>query len=75
MFNSNKVKGSFFLATLPETIDNIIDNLSTRNITAFQNIKPKILDISEKYSLDNVDSTAYTARQTAARAAPCRRNL
>ena len=74
MFKSNKVKGSFFLATLPETIDNVIDNLSTRIITAFQDIKPKILDISEKYSLETVDSSAYAARQTAARQAATRQN-
>lgn len=68
MFDSDQVKGSFFLATLPETMDNVIDNLSTRNVTAFQDIEPKILDISEKHSLDVVDSSAaYAARQTASR--------
>jgi hypothetical protein len=70
VFASDEVKGSFFLATLPDTMDNVIDNLSTRNLTAFQDIEPKILDISEKHSLDSVDtSTAYAARQTAARSA------
>ena len=29
LFNSDKVKGSFFLATLPDTMDNVIDNLVT----------------------------------------------
>ncbi|KAF2690362.1 hypothetical protein K458DRAFT_439359 [Lentithecium fluviatile CBS 122367] len=61
MFDSDDVKGSFFLATLPDTMDNVIDNLSTRAITAFKDIEPKILDISEKHSLD-VDSAAYIAR-------------
>lgn len=68
VFQSDDVKGSFFLATLPDTMDNVIDNLSTRNITAFADIEPKILDISEKHSLDSVDSsTAYAARQSTVR--------
>lgn len=69
MFQSDEVKGSFFLATLPETMDNVIDNLSTRNITAFQDIEPKILDISEKFSLDVADAStsAYAAKQTTIR--------
>lgn len=69
MFTDDNVKGSFFLATLPDTMDHIIDNLSTQQLTAFKDIEPKILDVSEKHSLDTVDSTAYAARQTAARAA------
>ena len=67
MFESDEVKGSFFLSTLPDTMDTIIDNLSTRNLTAFKDIKPKILDIADRHSLDSTDSTAYAARQAAAR--------
>ncbi|OAG06549.1 uncharacterized protein CC84DRAFT_1217753 [Paraphaeosphaeria sporulosa] len=68
MFNDDNVKGSFFLATLPDTMDNVIDNLATRQLTAFQDIEPKILDISEKHSLDTTNSlSAYATRQTAAR--------
>jgi hypothetical protein len=39
-------------------MDNVIDNLSTRDITAFQDIKSKILDISGKYSVDTASSHA-----------------
>lgn len=56
IFDSDNVKGSFFLATLPDTIDNVIDNLSTRDVTAFQDIEPKILNISEKHTLDTAGS-------------------
>ncbi|KAF1944302.1 hypothetical protein EJ02DRAFT_341305 [Clathrospora elynae] len=66
VFESDEVKGSFFLSTLPDTMDTIIDNLSTRNLTAFKDIKPKILDVAERHSLDSTDSTAYAARQAAA---------
>ena len=59
IFESDEVKGSFFLTTLPDTMDNLIDNLATRGITTFVDIEPKILDIAEKHSLDTVDSSAY----------------
>ena len=63
IFESDDVKGSFFLTTLPESMDTIIDNLNTRDITSFAAIEPKMLDISEKHSLDQIDSTsAYAAR-------------
>ncbi|KAH3957096.1 hypothetical protein HBH51_231200 [Parastagonospora nodorum] len=69
MFESDEVKGSFFLATLPDTMDHVIDNLSSRDVTKFVDIEPKILDISDKHSLDADSSTAYAAKQTAARGA------
>ena len=59
IFESDEVKGSFFLTTLPDTMDHIIDNLSTRNVTTFTQIEPKMLDISEKHTIDTVDSNAY----------------
>ncbi|KAH9859282.1 hypothetical protein J1614_012196 [Plenodomus biglobosus] len=33
MFESDEVKASFFLTTLPDTMDNIVYNLSSRNVT------------------------------------------
>ena len=67
MFKLDKVKGFFFLSTLPNVIDTVINNLSTRNLTAFKDIKPKILDIANQHSLNSTNSTAYAARQVAAR--------
>lgn len=64
IFRSDEVKGSFFLATLPETMDNVIDNLSTRNVTTYQAIQPKILDIAETHSLSSVDSVAYAVQSS-----------
>ncbi|KAF2676307.1 hypothetical protein K458DRAFT_262437, partial [Lentithecium fluviatile CBS 122367] len=66
MFKSDDVKGSFFLATLPDTINNVINNLSIRSVTAFKDIEPKILNISEKHSLDVADSAAYAANMRSA---------
>jgi hypothetical protein len=48
-------------------MDTIINNLSTRNLTAFKEIEPKILDIANQHSLNSTNSTAYAARQAAAR--------
>ena len=62
MFTLDKVKGLFFLTTLLDTIDTIINNLSTRNVTSFANIKPKILNILEKHLLNTIDLSTYAAR-------------
>jgi hypothetical protein len=48
MFESDKVKGSFFLTT----IDNIIDDLSTQNPASISAIKLKFQDIAEKHSIE-----------------------
>lgn len=54
------------LNDLAYTIDNFVNNSSSRNVTAFTGIKPKFLDISDKHSLESIDpTTAYAARQTA----------
>lgn len=52
-------------------MDNVIDNSSTRNLTSFQEIELRIFEISEKYSLDSADNTAYAARQSAAQSSTC----
>jgi len=61
LFESDEVKGSFFLTTLPDTMDHIIDNLSTRNVTSFIDIEPKMLDLAQKHSLDVLDNSSLTA--------------
>lgn len=40
-------------------MENIIDNLSTRNMTSFTRIEAKILDIAQQHSLNVIDSAAY----------------
>ncbi|KAF2241467.1 hypothetical protein BU26DRAFT_178542 [Trematosphaeria pertusa] len=62
IFESDDVKGSFFLSTLPDTLDHVIDNFSTRDITRFSAMEPKILDIADKYTLDTDTYTAYSAQ-------------
>jgi hypothetical protein len=66
-FESDEARGTFFLAMLPNIMDNVIDGLSICGLPSFRAIEPKILDVAEKHSHDRVDfSTAYAARQTAA---------
>ncbi|KAF1911996.1 hypothetical protein BDU57DRAFT_460031, partial [Ampelomyces quisqualis] len=60
IFKNNNVKGLFFLVLLPNTIDYIINNLSTKNIISFINIKPKILNFSLKYSLNIIENLSLT---------------
>ncbi|KAF2125606.1 hypothetical protein P153DRAFT_299402, partial [Dothidotthia symphoricarpi CBS 119687] len=64
IFKSNKVKGSFFLITLLDTINYIINNLLTRNITLFTKIKLKILNLAKKYSINITNSLAYSINTT-----------
>ena len=59
IFESDDVKGSFFLTTLPDTMDHVVDNLGTRDITKFSQIEPKMLDIAEAHTINDTDSTAY----------------
>jgi hypothetical protein len=61
IFESDEVKGSFFLTILPDTMDNVIDILSTQGLPSFTAIKPKFQDIAEKHSIE-VESPAYYAR-------------
>lgn len=48
IFELDQIKGLFFLATLPNIIDNTINNLNTKGITQYNNIKPKILNIANR---------------------------
>jgi hypothetical protein len=51
ILNLDEVKGLFFLTTLPGTMDNIIDNLSTQNLTSISAIRLILQDIAEKHPI------------------------
>jgi len=59
IFANDECKGAFFLTTLPDTMDTVIDNLSTSGINSFAQMEPKFLNISEKHHLDENESNAY----------------
>lgn len=60
VFSTEDVKGSFFLSSLPDSMDNIVDNLSTQNITRFTDIRPKMLDIAQRQNQPKEESAYYT---------------
>lgn len=68
MFKSNDVKGSFFLTTLPDSMDHIVDNLSSRNVSRFSEIKPKMLDIASQNGIEK--NEAYYTSTTRKKATP-----
>jgi Reverse transcriptase (RNA-dependent DNA polymerase)/gag-polypeptide of LTR copia-type/Integrase core domain len=43
--NSDELKGTFFLTTLPPDLDNVVDNLATREVTDFETIRSKLVDM------------------------------
>lgn len=59
LFDNDNVKGSFFLTTLPNTMDGIIDNLSTKGIDTFSSIEPRMLNIAARNNLKEIDLAAY----------------
>ncbi|KAF1915930.1 hypothetical protein BDU57DRAFT_447437, partial [Ampelomyces quisqualis] len=65
VFKLDNVKSLFFLVLLPNTIDYIINNLSTKEVISFINIKPKILNLGLKYSLNIIDTFSLTIRALA----------
>ena len=48
LFISEEVKGYFFLTTLPDVIENIVDNLLSKDIVKYLSIESKMLDLTEK---------------------------
>jgi hypothetical protein len=64
IFESDEVKGSFFLTTLPDAMYNVVDNLSTQKDLTFTTIEPKMLDLANRHSLDSIDFVAPKPRRS-----------
>ncbi|KAF4125643.1 hypothetical protein GMORB2_0887 [Geosmithia morbida] len=60
MTRSDTIKSSFFLTTLPDSMDTIIDNLSTSGRNTFQDIESKMLDIASRTQDDQSQAGYYT---------------
>ena len=60
-FASDEVKSYFFLSTLLDTYDNVVDNLINKDLISYSQIKAKMLDLANKHSnADTPDgATAY----------------
>ncbi|KAI0991146.1 hypothetical protein K3495_g17041, partial [Podosphaera aphanis] len=61
--SSDEVKGAFLLLSLPKSFDNIIDNLSTKDLVKFQDIQPKLLDLSADRNFGGNDKAYYAPSQ------------
>ncbi|KAI1007394.1 hypothetical protein K3495_g826 [Podosphaera aphanis] len=51
----------FLLLSLPRSMDNIIDNLSTKDLAKYHDIKPKLLDLSADRNIGGNDDKVYYA--------------
>ena len=60
VFTSEDVKGYFFFTTLPETMENVIDNFVSKETTKYFTIESKMLDFCEK-SLDMATTPTFTS--------------
>ncbi|KAI0998486.1 hypothetical protein K3495_g9710 [Podosphaera aphanis] len=59
--SSDEVKGAFLLLSLPKSMDNIIENLATKDLIKYQDIQPKLLDLSVDRNVGEIDNKAYRA--------------
>ncbi|KHJ30325.1 hypothetical protein EV44_g3205 [Erysiphe necator] len=57
--SSDEVKGAFLLLSLPKNMDYIIDNLATKDLIKFQDIQPKLLDLSADRNVSYTENQAY----------------
>ena len=59
-FESDEVKGCFFLTTLPDSAENVVDNLLSKDVTSYSAIEPKLLDLADKHlDPEPTSNTAY----------------
>ncbi|KAI1005121.1 hypothetical protein K3495_g3097 [Podosphaera aphanis] len=56
---SDEVKGAFLLLSLPKSMNNTIDNLVTKNLIKYQDIQPKLLDLSADRNVTESENKAY----------------
>jgi len=55
----NHAKAAFLLLSLPELMNNIIDNLQTKGDLTFEDVRFRLLDLSANHSLGNKGEKAY----------------
>ena len=58
---SGDVKGAFLMSSLPESMDNVIDNLVTKEMVSYEDASAKLLDISASKNSTNFSEKAYFA--------------
>jgi len=61
---SNHAKAAFLLVSLPESMNNIIDNLQTKGDLTFEDVHARLLDPSANHSLGNKGEKAYRVEKS-----------
>lgn len=61
--NSPRAKGSLFLTTLPEELDNIVDNLKTKQNLTYDDVCSRLLELSLNLTTNNDNNKAYIIKQ------------
>ena len=62
---SSEAKAAFLLASLPASFDNIIDNLQSQNLTSFEYVHSRQLDMSANKEARASTDKAYQTRSSA----------
>ncbi|KAI0992830.1 hypothetical protein K3495_g15354, partial [Podosphaera aphanis] len=59
--SSDDVKGAFLLSSLPKSMENIVDNLVTKEVINYEGVSAKLLDVSANRTEPSADNKAYSA--------------
>ena len=63
---SNHAKAAFLLVSLPESMNNIIDNLQTKANPTFGNVHARLLDLNANHTLPSKGEKAYWVQKSGA---------
>ena len=60
---NDEIKGAFLLCSLPKTMDNLVDNLATKELTSFEDVQSRLLDLTGSTTDIPKDNTAYKSTE------------
>lgn len=61
--SDDEIKGAFLLCSLPKTMDNLVDNLATKELTSFEDVQSRLLDLTGSTTNYSIDNTAYKSTE------------
>ena len=59
MFESPEAKAAVLLHSLPESMNNIVDNLQTKDDLTYDHVYNKLLDLMTPAAISSVDNKVY----------------
>ena len=63
---SNHAKAAFLLVSLPESMNNIVDNLQTKPNLTFEDVHARLLDLNANHTLPSKGEKAYWVQKSGA---------